>query len=162
MTHQGTSDDSAWARGQAWGLYGYTVMFRETKDPRYLAQAQKIAAFIMHHPRLPADKVPYWDFDAAGIPNEPRDAAAAAIICSALLELRTFVPGPAAAEYSAFAETQLRSLASPAYLAKPGENGGFLVMHATGNHPKNSEIDTPISYTDYYFLEALLRARGKM
>lgn len=161
VTHQGTSDDSAWARGQAWGLYGYTVMYRETHEPRYLEQANKIAAFIMHHPRLPADKVPYWDFDAPGIPNEPRDAAAAAIICSALLELRTYAAGSLAEEYSAFAEQQLRSLCSPAYLAQPGENGGFLLKHATGNHPKNSEVDAPINYTDYYFLEALLRARTK-
>ncbi|MEN9403825.1 MAG: hypothetical protein RL091_2528 [Verrucomicrobiota bacterium] len=161
VTHQGITDDSAWARGQAWGLYGYTVMYRETHEPRYLEQANKIAAFIMHHPRLPADKVPYWDFDAPGIPNEPRDAAAAAIICSALLELRNYVTGSLAQNYSDFAEQQLRSLASPAYLAQPGENGGFLLKHATGNYPKKSEIDTPINYTDYYFLEALLRARAK-
>lgn len=161
VTHQGTADESAWARGQAWGLYGYTVMYRETKDPRYLAQAQKIAAFIMNHPRLPADKVPYWDFDDVKIPSAPRDSSAAAIICSALLELRGYVDQSTAAGYTAFAEAQLRSLASPAYLATPGTNGGFLLMHATGNHPKNSEIDVPINYGDYYFLEALLRARGK-
>lgn len=161
VTHQGASDDSAWARGQAWGLYGFTMMYRESRDPRYLAQAQTIASFIMNHPRLPADKVPYWDFDAPGIPNAPRDAAAAAIICSALLELRNYVTGAAGRDYSAFAEQQLRTLASPAYLAEPGTNGGFLLMHATGNHPKNSEIDVPINYADYYFLEALLRARGQ-
>jgi unsaturated chondroitin disaccharide hydrolase len=161
VTHQGTADDSAWARGQAWGLYGYTVMYRETKDTRYLAQAQKIAAFVMNHPRLPADKVPYWDFDDVKIPNAPRDSSAAAIICSALLELRGYVDAATAAGYTTFAEAQLRSLASPAYLAEPGTNGGFLLKHATGNHPKNSEIDTPLNYGDYYFLEALIRARGK-
>jgi hypothetical protein len=161
VTHQGTADSSAWARGQAWGLYGYTLMYRETKDPRYLAQAQKIAAFVMNHPRLPADKVPYWDFDAPGMPDAPRDSSAAAIICSALLELRGYVDAATAAGYRAFAEAQLRSLASPAYLAEPGTNGGFLLKHATGNHPKHSEIDVPINYGDYYFLEALLRARGK-
>jgi unsaturated chondroitin disaccharide hydrolase len=161
VTHQGVANDSAWARGQAWGLYGYTLMYRETKDPRYLAQAQQIAAFIMHHPRLAADKVPYWDFDDPRIPNAPRDSSAAAIMCSALLELRAYVTPAVAAEYATFAEQQLRSLASPAYLAEPGTNGGFLLMHATGNHPKNSEIDVPINYADYYFLEALLRARGK-
>ncbi len=161
VTHQGTSDDSAWARGQAWGLYGYTVMFRETKDPRYLAQAQKIAAFVMHHPRLPADKVPYWDFDDVKIPDAPRDSSAAAIICSALLELRGYVAADLATSYTTFAEAQLRSLASSAYLAEPGTNGGFLLKHATGNYPKNSEVDTPLNYADYYFLEALLRARKK-
>jgi unsaturated chondroitin disaccharide hydrolase len=160
VTHQGTSDDSAWARGQAWGLYGYTVMYRETKDPRYLAQAQQIAAFVMNHPRLPADKVPYWDFDAPTIPDAPRDSSAAAIICSALLELRGYVDAASAASYTAFAEAQLRSLASPAYLAEPGTNGGFLLRHATGHMPKKSEIDVPINYGDYYFLEALLRARN--
>jgi len=161
VTHQGIADSSAWARGQAWGLYGYTVMYRETKDPRYLAQAQKIAAFVMNHPRLPADKVPYWDFDDPKIPHAPRDSSAAAIISSALLELRGYSAPALAAGYTAFAEAQLRSLASPAYLAEPGTNGGFLLKHATGNHPKNSEIDVPINYGDYYFLEALLRARKK-
>lgn len=161
VTHQGTADESAWARGQAWGLYGYTFMYRETKDPRYLALAQRIATFIMNHPRLPADKVPYWDFDDVKIPNAPRDSSAAAIIASALLELRSFVDATAAAQYTAFAEQQIRSLASPAYLAEPGTNGGFLLKHATGNHPKNSEIDVPINYGDYYFLEALVRSRAK-
>lgn len=161
VTHQGAADDSAWARGQAWGLYGFTLMYRETRAPRYLAQAQKIAAFIMRHPRLPADKVPYWDFDAPGIPDAPRDSAAAAVMCSALFELSRHAPAPAAQEYAAFAEAQLRSLASPAYLARPGENGGFLLKHATGHHPKGSEVDVPLNYGDYYFLEALLRARGK-
>jgi unsaturated chondroitin disaccharide hydrolase len=162
VTHQGAADDSAWARGQAWGLYGYVVMFRDTRDARYLEQAKKIAAFILNHPRLPADKVPYWDFDAPGIPNVPRDSAAAAIVCSALLELRGYVEPALAQEYSAFAETLLRRLASPAYLAQPGQNGGFLLRHATGHHPKNSEVDVPLNYADYYFLEALLRARAQL
>jgi unsaturated chondroitin disaccharide hydrolase len=157
VTHQGAADDSAWARGQAWGLYGYTMMYRETHNPVYLAHAQKIAAFIMNHPRLPADKIPYWDFDAPGIPNVPRDASAAAVMSSALLELRTFVDAEAAARYTSFAEQQLRMLSSPAYRAKLGENGCFLLMHSTGNHPQGTEIDVPINYGDYYFLEALLR-----
>lgn len=157
VTHQGAADTSAWARGQAWGLYGYTMMYRETKNPAYLAQAQKIAAFMMNHPRLPADKVPYWDFDAPEIPNAPRDSSAAAIMCSALLELRTFVSAAEAKRYTTFAEQQLRSLSSPAYRAKLGENGCFILMHATGHKPANSEIDVPINYGDYYFLEALHR-----
>jgi uncharacterized protein YyaL (SSP411 family) len=157
VTHQGAADTSAWARGQAWGLYGYTMMYRETKNPAYLAQAQKIAAFMMNHPRLPTDKVPYWDFDAPEIPNAPRDSSAAAIMCSAILELRTFVNAAEAKRYTAFAEQQLRSLSSPAYRAKLGENGCFILMHATGHKPGNSEIDVPINYGDYYFLEALHR-----
>jgi rhamnogalacturonyl hydrolase YesR len=157
VTHQGAADASAWARGQAWGLYGYTMMYRETKNPVYLAQAQKIAGFILNHPRLPADKVPYWDFDAPEIPNAPRDSSAAAIMASALLELRTYVDAPAATRYTALAEQQLRSLSSPAYRAKLGENGCFLLMHATGHKPGGTEIDVPINYGDYYFLEALHR-----
>ena len=160
VTAQGYADASAWARGQAWGLYGYTMMFRETGRPAYLAQAQKIAAFIMHHPRLPADKIPYWDYDDPAIPKAPRDASAAAITSSALLELRHFVDSDLARQYSAFAEQQLRSLSSPEYLAAPGENGGFLLKHATGHQPAGHEIDVPLNYADYYFLEALLRDRA--
>jgi unsaturated chondroitin disaccharide hydrolase len=162
QTHQGAADDSAWARGQAWGLYGYTMMYRETKNPEYLAHARKIAAFIMNHPRLPADKIPYWDFDAPGIPNVPRDASAAAVMSSALLQLQGFVDPETAARYTAFAEQQLRSLSSPAYRAKLGENGCFILMHSTGNHPQGGEIDVPINYADYYFLEALLRDKARI
>lgn len=161
ITHQGIADSSTWARGQSWGLYGYTVMYRETKEPRYLQQAEKIATFLMNHPRLPADKIPFWDFDAPGQPKIPRDASAAAIMCSALFELSQLTNNSAnASAYRAFAEAQLRSLCSSAYLAQPGENSGFILMHSTGNHPKNSEIDAPLNYADYYFLEALLRARA--
>ncbi|HET7535640.1 MAG TPA: glycoside hydrolase family 88 protein [Candidatus Didemnitutus sp.] len=162
VTHQGAADDSAWARGQGWALYGYTMMYRETKDARYLAQAEKTAGFIMNHPRLPADKIPYWDFDAPGIPNAARDASAGALICSALYELSGYVDAKAGATYAAFAEAQLRSLCSPQYLAAVGENGGFLIKHCTGNAPKNSEVDVPLNYGDYYFLEALLRAKARL
>ena len=161
ITHQGAADDSAWARGQAWALYGYTMMFRETREVRYREIAEKVAGFIMNHPRLPADKVPYWDFDAPGQPAAPRDSSAAAIMSSAFFELAGLAAKtPAAARYAAFAEAQLRSLASPAYLAEPGTNGGFILKHATGNYPKKSEVDGPIIYADYYFLEALLRAQA--
>ncbi|MCF7688196.1 MAG: glycoside hydrolase family 88 protein [Cephaloticoccus sp.] len=163
LTHQGAADDSAWARGQAWGLYGFTFMYRETHDVRYLAQAEKIAAFLMNHPRMPADKIPYWDFDAPGLPNVPRDTSAAAIMSSALFELARLTKGSNEAErYAGFAGDQLRALASPAYLARPGENGGFLLMHATGNLPGHSEVDVPLNYGDYYFLEALLRCRARL
>ncbi len=155
QTHQGYSDNSSWARGQAWGLYSYTMMYRETKDTKYLEQAQKIAAFILNHPRLPEDKIPYWDFDAPNIPNEPRDASAAALIASALIELSLFVPQNST--YFATAETILKNLSSDKYLAAKGKNGFFVLMHSTGNWPKKSEIDTPLNYADYYFLEALLR-----
>lgn len=158
LTNQGAADASAWARGQAWALYGYTLMFRETRDSRYLRQAQTIADFVMNHPRLPADKVPYWDFDAPGIPAAPRDSSSAAIICSAMYELAGYVGPAERTRYVAFAAEQLRSLASPEYFAAVGTNGGFLLKHATGNIPQRSEIDSAICYADYYFLEALLRA----
>ena len=156
-THQGAADDSAWARGQAWALYGYTMMFRETKNAAYLEQAVKVGNFIRNHPRLPADKVPYWDFDAPGIPAAPRDASAAAIMASAFLELSGMVKGEPSAAFLNLARQQLTSLSSPAYLAKPGENGGFILLHSVGHLPKNSEVDVPLNYADYYFLEALIR-----
>lgn len=163
VTVQGNADASSWARGQAWALYGYTMMYRETKKEDYLRQAHKIAAFFMQHPRLPADKVPYWDFDDQAIPNAPRDSSAAAIVASSLLELASFSNPEQGRAYRAFAEAQLRSLASPAYLASGGEggndNGGFLLKHATGHKPAGKEIDVPLNYADYYFLEALLRLK---
>ncbi|GAB3995315.1 glycoside hydrolase family 88 protein [Spirosoma daeguense] len=155
-TAQGYADNSAWARGQAWGLYGYTVMYRETKDKKYLEQARHIADFYLNHPNLPADKIPYWDFNAPNIPNEERDASAGAITASALLELCTY-GGPSAKTYYHLAVKMLESLASPAYKANLGENNNFILKHSVGHKPAKSEVDTPIVYADYYFLEALLR-----
>lgn len=160
QTHQGAADDSAWARGQAWALYGYTMMARETKHPAYLAQALRIAAFLSKHPRLPTDGVPYWDFDAPGIPDAPRDASAAAIMASALIELSTLAGGGPDRSLLELARRQLLSLTSPAYFAPKGENGGFLLQHCVGHLPGGKEIDVPLVYADYYFLEALLRYRA--
>lgn len=156
-TWQGAADSSSWSRGQAWGLYGFTMMYRFTKDERYLKQAQGIAQFILNHPNLPADKIPYWDFDAQGIPFATRDASAAAIIASALLELGQYTTGAQKEGFKSAAETMIYSLASPAYRAKHGENGGFLLMHSTGAYPMHSEIDVPLIYADYYYLETLAR-----
>jgi len=158
-TYQGAADTSAWARGQAWALYGYTMMYRETRRPEYLAQAGKIARFVINHPRLPDDKIPHWDFDAPGIPDALRDASAAAIMASALIELSDYTEPEFSRQCLNLAEQQLLSLSSPAYLAKPGENGGFLLRHCVGSKPRNSEVDVPLIYADYYFLEALLRYR---
>jgi len=155
QTAQGYADNSSWARGQAWGLYGFTMMYRETKDPKYLAQAKKIAAFMLSNPTLPNDKITYWDYNAPKIPNEPRDASAAAITASALIELSSYVNDKP--EYFKMAETILKNLSSDEYLAAKGENGLFILKHSTGNHPKNSEVDTPLNYADYYYLEALGR-----
>lgn len=155
VTHQGFDDNSSWARGQAWALYGYTLMYRETQDIKYLKHAIKVADFILNHQNLPKDKVPYWDFNAPNIPDEPRDASAAAVIASALIELNSYQQNQS--HYFKAAEQILKSLSSDEYLAKKGENGLFILKHSTGNWPKKSEIDTPISYADYYYLEALLR-----
>lgn len=156
-TAQGASDESAWARGQAWGLYGYTVCYRETKDKKYLDQANHIAQFILHHPNLPADKIPYWDFNAPGIPNAMRDASAAAIISSALLELSRHVDEKDKKEYVAVADTILTNLSAAPYKAEAGKNGGFILQHCVGNMPEKTEIDVPLTYADYYFVEAMKR-----
>ncbi|MFA9389009.1 MAG: glucuronyl hydrolase [Prolixibacteraceae bacterium] len=158
-TAQGYSDSSAWARGQAWGLYGYTMMFRETGDSTYLTQAISIADFIVNHPRLPEDKIPYWDFDAPDIPNAKRDASAGAITCSALLELQKYVDSPRQKQYFDVGEQQLNTLCSDVYLSKLGENQNFILKHSVGHIPANSEVDVPLSYADYYFVEAMLRYR---
>jgi unsaturated chondroitin disaccharide hydrolase len=160
-THQGAADGSSWARGQAWALYGYTMMFRETGDQKYLTQATKVADFILDQPRLPADKIPYWDFDAPGIPDVPRDASAAAVMSSALIELSDQVGAASGERYLDLARRQLLSLSSPDYFAKPGENGNFILMHCVGNMPKKSEVDVPLNYADYYYLEAMLRYHRK-
>ncbi|MEP0418044.1 MAG: glycoside hydrolase family 88 protein [Cyclobacteriaceae bacterium] len=156
-THQGYAHESAWARGQAWGLYGYTMTFRETGDQRFLDQAIKIADFILSHPKLPDDLVPYWDFDAPNIPNEPRDASAAAVIASGLYELSEYASSSSSEKYLNAANSILESLSSPTYRAGLGTNNNFLLIHSTGNWPKDSEIDVPIVYADYYWLEASLR-----
>lgn len=155
-TAQGYAHESAWARGQAWAIYGFAVCYRETKDPRYLELTDKIYNYLFTHKNIPEDLVPYWDFDAPNIPNEPRDASAAAIIASALYELSTF----GKPEYKETADKIVASLSSPAYRALLGTNGNFLLMHSVGSIPHGHEIDVPLNYADYYFLEALLRKKG--
>ncbi len=156
-THQGYADASAWSRGQAWGLYGYTMTYRETKDDTFLEQAEKIADFMLGHPNLPDDMIPYWDFDAPNIPDEPRDASAAAITASALLELSQYVEESKKQNYYESATTILKSLSSPDYLAQPNENGNFILKHSVGSKPHDSEVDVPLNYADYYYIEALIR-----
>lgn len=155
-TVQGHAHESAWARGQAWALYGYTMMYRETLKEEYLDAAENIADMILAH--LPEDGIPYWDLDAPDIPDALRDASAGAIMASAFIELSTLTEDTGAAgRYLETARRQLRTFGTEEYLAKPGENGGFLLKHCVGNMPENSEIDVPLSYADYYFLEALIR-----
>jgi len=160
QTHQGASDESAWSRGQSWGLYGFVVMYRETGLQRYLDQAIHIADFMINHPNMPDDMIPYWDFNAPGIPEAKRDVSAGAIMASALIELSKLV-GPGYGEkYLQVAEKQLRTLSSPSYMAQLGENGNFILKHSVGSLPGNSEGDVPLSYADYYFIEALMRYRS--
>ena len=153
-TAQGYSDESAWARGQAWSLYGYTVMFRYTGDMKYLERAQKVADYLLNNPNMPEDLVPYWDFDCPDIPDTYRDASSAAVIASALYELYGFTANDL---YKEKADKMIESLSSPAYRAEPGTNGGFILMHSVGSIPHGSSIDVPLNYADYYFLEALIR-----
>lgn len=153
-TAQGYADESAWARGQAWGLYGYATCYRYTKDEKYLEMAKKIYDFIFNHPRMPEDLVPYWDMDVPEIPNTPRDVSAASVTASALYELSEFIP-----EYKETADKIVRSLSSDRYRAIVGTNGNFLLMHSVGSIPHHNEIDVPLNYADYYFLEALARKR---
>ena len=156
QTAQGYTNESAWARGQAWGIYGFTVCYRETHDLKYLRQAQRAFDFVAHHKNFPKDGVPFWDFDAPKIPNEPRDASAAAILASALYELSGFENN---AYYKGWADKIMVSLSGPAYRAKSGENGNFILMHSVGSIPHGAEIDVPLNYADYYYLEALIRSR---
>ena len=159
-TAQGYVDESAWARGQAWGLYGFTMMYRFTKDEAYLNQAKNIVKFLLTHPNLPKDKIPYWDFNAPDIPNTYRDVSAASIMASALLELAQYTNGKQKNEYLKTATTILKNLSTDKYRNKPGENGGFILKHSVGSLPGNSEVDVPLTYADYYFLEALLRYKN--
>ena len=148
-TAQGLADGSAWARGQVWGLYGYTMMYRVTGLERYLDQAVKIADYVI--PRLPEDAIPNWDFDAE---QQMKDSSAGSIMASALIELYGLTNNEL---YLTTAERQLRSLCSEAYLAPAGENGNFILRHGTGHLPAGTEVDVPLTYGDYYFIEAAMR-----
>jgi len=156
-TAQGYSNESAWARGQVWGLYGFTVMYRETHDKKYLEQAIHIANFILNNPNLPADKIPYWDFNAPNIPNALRDASAGSIMASALLELCRYADKKDEITYFNTAQSIIKTLSSPEYKASAGTNGGFLLKHSVGHLPGKSEVDVALTYADYYFVEAMKR-----
>lgn len=168
-TCQGLVDESSWARGQAWGLYGFVMCYRYTRNTEYLKFAEHIADYIIGHPNLPVDKVPYWDYNVVdpGLTPEwdyepsmfdeiPRDASAAAITCSALFELSKYSDENRDNYYEVAAKI-LTSLASPGYLALEGTNKYFILNHSVGSIPHGVEIDVPLVYADYYFLEALLR-----
>ncbi len=170
-TAQGYANNSTWARGQSWGIYGFTMTYRETGDKRFLDVAKKMADYYINNPELPVDKVPYWDFnanDSGYMPSQAsyaketpvkyRDASAAAVTASALLELSTYLGGNGK-KYREVAITILHSLSSSAYRARIGENGNFILKHSVGSIAHGAEIDVPLVYADYYFLEALNRYR---
>jgi len=153
-TAQGFADESTWARGQAWAIYGFTVCYRETRDPKYLELAEKAFEFVATNPNLPDDGIPYWDYNAPNIPDEKRDASAAAIMASALYELCNYSKTD---DYKAWADKMMQTLSGAEYRAALGENGNFILKHSVGSIPHNSEVDVPLNYADYYFLEALKR-----
>lgn len=156
LTHQGYSDDSMWARGQSWAIYGFTMCYRETGNTDFLDFAQKVSDVYLA--KLPSDDVPYWDFNDPAIPDAPRDASAAAVVASGLLELSTFVKDKKKSKYYRLAaEKMLISLSSPSYQSR-AQNSAFL-LHSTGHKPNGTEVDTPIIYADYYYIEALLRLK---
>lgn len=156
MTHQGYSDNSTWARGQAWAVYGYTMVYRETQDPKFLAFACKAADVYLS--RLPEDMVPYWDFDDPEIPNAPRDASAAAIVASSLLELDNYCTDTHHGRYRQAAEDMLASLGGDDYRSADFKDS--FLDHSTGHKPAGSEIDASIVYADYYYIEALTRLKN--
>ncbi len=170
-TCQGFTDASAWARGQAWGFYGYVLCYRYTKDPKFLDFAENIANYMLDHPNLPEDLVPFWDYNvpdegfvpewdynAADFREIPRDASAAAITCSALYELAGY--SKQKDKFLTAADQMLGSLLSPAYMAYGEENKYFILNHSVGSIPHGAEIDVPLVYADYYLLEAIYRAKA--
>lgn len=156
VTHQGYADNSMWARGQSWAIYGFTMCFKETKKPEFLDFAQKVTDVYLKN--LPADLIPYWDFNAPNIPNAPRDASAAAVTASALLDLSTFVKDPAKKKlYFDKAKAMLAELSTPRY--QSGDTNSAILLHSTGHHPNGTEIDASINYADYYYVEALMKLK---
>ena len=151
-THQGLAHESAWSRGQAWGLYGYTVAYRYTKNSVYLDQAIRIAEFIYAHDNMPEDFIPYWDYDVKGS-DEPRDVSAAAVAASGLLELQNYVPEQKE-KYVGWAQKTLSSIGADKYKL---DTPPFFLQHSTGSVPGKFEIDSPIIYAEYYYVEALMR-----
>ncbi|MFV0470590.1 MAG: glycoside hydrolase family 88 protein [Paludibacteraceae bacterium] len=154
VTNQGLNDKSFWARGQAWAIYGYTMVYRETGNKDFLRFAEKITDVYLQN--LPDDYVPYWDFDDPAIPNAPRDASSASIVASALLELSELEDdAQKAKEYYLAAENMLVNLSSEKY--RSGTSNSSFLRHSTGNYPAGYEIDASINYADYYYIETLIR-----
>tara|TARA_R110001592_G_scaffold361272_1_gene671560 strand:- start:1639 stop:2802 length:1164 start_codon:yes stop_codon:yes gene_type:complete len=158
VTHQGFNDESSWARGQGWAIYGFTMVYRYTKDEKYLKQAKETAAFFLNHENLPKDGIPYWDFNDPSIPNAQKDVSAATLVASGLVELYGFTKDEMYLNYS---KKVINNLKSQKYILSENVEAPFILDHSTGNWPEKDEIDAPIVYGDYYFLETLLRLKAK-
>jgi hypothetical protein len=157
VTHQGINDESSWTRGHGWGIYGYTLAYRYTKNTRYLNRAIATAEYFLNHKNLPKDGIPYWDFDDPAIPNAPRDVSAGTIVAAAMVEIYGYTQEEKYLDYS---KKVMTSLKSPDYILPADFDAPFILDHSTGNWPKNDEIDEPIAYGDYYFLETLIRLKN--
>lgn len=157
VTHQGFSDESSWARGQSWAVYGFTMSYRYTKNVAFLKQAEATAQYFINHKMLPKDGIPYWDFNDPSIPNASRDASSAAVMASALIELYSFTKNES---YLNYANKVINTLSSDKYLLSEAVKGPFILDHSTGNWPVKDEVDQPIVYADYYFLEAIIRKQS--
>ena len=156
QTHQGYADSSMWSRGQSWAIYGYTMVYRFTKEQRFLDHAQKVTDIYLKRLKETSDDwVPIWDMDDPRGQQAPKDASAACVVASALLELQQYVDAEKGKTYREAAENMLRDLSSDRYQSRD-KNCAFL-LHSTGHHPAGSEIDASIIYADYYYIEALLR-----
>ena len=157
LTHQGFNNESSWARGQSWAVYGFTMAYRYTKNIEYLKQAEATAKYYINYKTLPKDGISFWDFNDTSIPNAPRDVSSATVMASALIELYSFTKNQVYLEYS---NKILNTLSSDKYLLNDSVKGPFILDHSTGNWPKKDEIDQPIVYADYYFLEAIIRKQS--
>lgn len=155
-THQGFADESVWARGQSWGLYGFTMAYRETGDSTFLNQAKRVAAFLLENEQIPEDKIPYWDLKDPTIPDAPRDVSAAAIIAAGLIELSTYVQAERTSYVEYAKEILLNLNENYRYEA---DQSFFFLDKSVGNKPKDKEVSIPIIYADYYYIEALLRLK---
>ena len=158
-TIQGYDTSSVWSRGQAWGIYGFTMAFRETRDRIFLDLAERMSEYLLQNPYFMEDYIPFWDMATPKIPKELRDASAACILASSFLDMSTFPESREREKYLNAGENILKALGNPEYCSGMNENRCFVVNHCVGNFPGNIEVDVPLIYADYYFLEALLKYR---
>lgn len=157
VTHQGIANNSAWARGQGWAINGFTMMYRYTKDLKYLEQAKATTNFFINHKNLPDDGIPYWDFDDPSIPNTSRDVSAATIVASALVELYSYTNDETYLNYS---KKVINTLETTNYILASDLEAPFILDHSFGDWSKKAEMNEPIVYGDYYYLQTLLRLKS--